>query len=66
MTYKHTPDAEQLEQIFAQSTRSALSRRDAERRAREWPQQVDELLVLVVRKVAALESRIAVLEARKG
>lgn len=66
MIEKHTLTQEQLEQIFARSAEQAMRQREAERRAREWPHQVDELLVLVVRKVAALEARIATLEARKS
>lgn len=61
-----TPSAEQLDQIMARTTSESIADRDAERRARAWPFDVEKILGTLADKVVALEGRIADLETRLG
>ena len=62
--YHATPEL--LDAIYARTAEQAQARIDAEQRAREWPRDVDRLLVKLAHTVAAHEERIAALEARAG
>lgn len=62
--YEVTPEL--LDQMYARTAQQLLDQKAAERRAQEWPGQVEQLLATMAAKVVALESRVAELEAGRG
>lgn len=62
--YHTTPEL--LDQMYAQSVERDMQKIAADRRAQEWPIQVEQLLGSLVRNVQALQARVAALEAGKG
>lgn len=62
--YDATP--EMLDQIYARTAQQLVREQEAKRRALEWPGQVDKLLASLVGNVAALQARVAELEAGVG
>lgn len=63
---KYDASPELLEQMYAQSVELDMQKVEAKRREQEWPVQVEQLLVSLVRSVQALQARIATLEAARG
>lgn len=63
---KYQVSPEVLDRMLASSVEDAMQRRDAETRALEWPGQVNEVLTELARAVAAVQARVAVLEAELG
>jgi len=52
--------------LFARTVQQAEQRQEAERRAREWPGEVEQLLVALAGAVRDLSARVAELEAGQG
>ena len=59
----YTPTAEQFDHILAQSTAQILGKKEAERRAKEWPSNIEQLLIAAADRINDLEARMTVLEA---
>ncbi len=59
----YTPTAEEFDQILAQSTAQILGQKEAERRLKEWPSNIERLLVAAADRINDLEARMTVLEA---
>jgi hypothetical protein len=59
----YTPTAEEFDQILANTTARALAEKEAERRAKAWPSNVEQLLVAAADRINELEVRVGVLEA---
>lgn len=63
---KYDPTPELLDQMSAHAAKRLMDHKEAERRAREWPSGVEQLLMAIVGKVGVLEARVAELEAARG
>ena len=61
-TYNVT--AEVLDQICSRDAQQLIGEKEAQRRALEWPGQVENTLGALVASVAALDARLAAFEAR--
>lgn len=62
----NAPTVELLNRHFDRGVEHFVQQRKAEQRAKEWPHDVEKLLVALVEQVAAHGARIAALEARLG
>lgn len=63
---KYPVSPELLDRLLDSTVRMAREQREAEQRALEWPRNVNELLASLARAVAAVQARVAVLEAKLG
>lgn len=61
----YTPTAEQFDLILAQSTAQILAQKETERRAKEWPSNIENLLKIAADRISELEARVDVLEAER-
>lgn len=59
----YTPTAEQFDHILAQSTAQILGQKKAERRAKEWPSNIEQLLIAAADRINDLEALLGALEA---